>query len=172
MCKKTGSYILIAVLLLTILTACGGKTPKGPVETNLYHALITGNTEPDALRTVVFLGYYESADAMKAELPEALKNLPLAEMGGGEAYAVIPRYEGELVTLYSIEMDENANAICSETGTRYDGAVLVMCNHSDIFSNVQIELKMGEEAAVFSPYISLKDGSVVTHNRVPVSSID
>ena len=45
MCKKTGSYILIAVLLLTILTACGGKTPTEPVETDLYHALITGNTE-------------------------------------------------------------------------------------------------------------------------------
>ena len=77
MSKKTGSYILIAVLLLTILTACGGKTPKEPVETDLYHALITGNPEPDALGTVAFLGYYESADAMKAELPEALKNLPL-----------------------------------------------------------------------------------------------
>ena len=121
--------------------------------------------------TVVYLGYYESADAMKAELPEALKDLPLAEMGGGEAYAIIPRFEGESVTLYAVTMKEDATTEQAENGTVYDGAVLLMCNESDIFANTAVELKLGEDSISFGPYISLMDGSVVTHDRVPVGTI-
>ena len=34
--KKTISLILAAVMLLTMLTACGGKAPAEPAETALY----------------------------------------------------------------------------------------------------------------------------------------
>ena len=163
--KKTISLLLAAVLLLTALTACGGKAPAEPAETTLYGTLTKGEAPADALGTVVYLGYYESADAMKADLP-------VAEMGGSEAYAVIPRFEGESVTLYAVEMDESANAVKSENGTVYNGAVLVMCNESDIMSNVAVELKQGEDSVSFSPCISLRDGSVVTDDRVPVSTIE
>ena len=93
--KKTISLILAAVVLLTMLAACGSKAPVEPAETALYGKVTMENAPASAMGTVVYLGYYESADAMKAELPEALKDLPLAEMGGGEAYAIIPRFEGE-----------------------------------------------------------------------------
>ena len=108
---------------------------------------------------------------MKAELPEPLKDLPLAEMGGGEAYAIIPRFEGESVTLYAVPMKEDATTEQAENGTVYDGAVLLMCNESDIFANTEVELKLGEDSISFGPYISLMDGSVVTHDRVPVGTI-
>ena len=169
--KKTISLLLAAVLLLTALTACGGKAPAEPAETTLYGAVTKENASANALGTVVYLGYYESADAMKAELPEVLKDLPVAEMGGSEAYAIIPRYEGETVTLYAVEMDESANAVQSENGTEYNGAVLVMCNESDIMSNVAVELKQGEDSVSFSPCISLRDGSVVTDERVSVGTM-
>ena len=162
--KKTISLILAAVVLLTMLAACGSKAPIEPAETALYGKVTMENAPANALGTVVYLGYYESADAMKAELPEALKDLPLAEMGGGEAYAIIPRFEGESVTLY-------AAAERAENGTAYDGAVLLMCNESDIFTNTEVELKLGEDSISFGPYISLMDGSVVTHDRVPVGMI-
>ena len=100
-----------------------------------------------------------------------LKDLPLAEMGGGEAYAIIPRFEGESVTLYAVTMKEDAATERAENGTVYDGAVLLMCNESDIFANTEVELKLGEDSISFGPYISLKDGSVVTHGRVPVGTI-
>ena len=92
-------------------------------------------------------------------------------MGGGEAYAIIPRFEGESVTLYAVTMKEDATAERAENGTAYDGAVLLMCNESDIFTNTAVELKLGEDSISFGPYISLMDGSVVTHDRVPVGMI-
>ena len=46
-----------------------------------------------------------------------------------------------------------------------------MCNESDIFANTEVELKLGEDSISFGPYISLMDGSVVTHDRVPVGTI-
>ena len=164
--KKTISLILAAVMLLTMLTACGGKAPAEPAETALYGKVTMENAPANALGAVVYLGYYESADAMKAELPETLK-----EMGGGEAYAIIPRFEGESVTLYAVTMKEDATAERAENGTAYDGAVLLMCNESDIFTNTEVELKLGEDSISFGPYISLMDGSVVTHDRVPVGMI-
>lgn len=71
--KKTISLILAAVVLLTMLAACGGKAPVEPAETALYGKVTMENAPANALGTVVYLGYYESADAMKAELPEALE---------------------------------------------------------------------------------------------------
>ena len=50
-------------------------------------------------------------------------------------------------------------------------AVLLMCNESDIFANTAVELKLGEDSISFGPYISLMDGRVVTHDRVPVGMI-
>ena len=61
-----------------LLAACGGKAPVEPAETALYGKVTIENAPANALGTVVYLGYYESADAMKAELPEVLKDLPLA----------------------------------------------------------------------------------------------
>ena len=61
-----------------MLTACGGKAPAEPAETALYGKVTMENAPANALGAVVYLGYYESADAMKAELPETLKDLPLA----------------------------------------------------------------------------------------------
>ena len=148
--KKTISLILAAVVLLTMLAACGSKAPVEPAETALYGKVTMENAPANAMGTVVYLGYYESADAMKAELPEALKALPLAEMGGGEAYAaIIPRFEGESVTLYAVTMKEDATTEQAENGTVYDGAVLLMCNESDIFANTEVELKLGEDSISF-----------------------
>ena len=65
--KKTISLILAAVMLLTMLTACGGKAPAEPAETALYGKVTMENAPANALGAVVYLGYYESADAMKAE---------------------------------------------------------------------------------------------------------
>ena len=167
---KTGRALATAAALL-LLAACGSKAPVEPAETALYGKVTMENAPASAMGTVVYLGYYESADAMKAELPEVLKDLPLAEMGGGEAYAIIPRFEGESVTLYAVTMKEDAATERAKNGTVYDGAVLLMCNESDIFANTEVELKLGEDSISFGPYISLMDGSVVTHGRVPVGTI-
>ena len=42
---------------------------------------------------------------------------------------------------------------------------VVQCNISDIFSDLTVELSYGGEAVSFSPYISLKDGSVQVGER-------
>ena len=73
--KKTISLILAAVVLLTMLAACGGKAPAEPAETALYGKVTMENAPANALGAVVYLGYYESADesgaAGSAERPAA-----------------------------------------------------------------------------------------------------
>ena len=46
--KKTISFILAAVMLLTMLTACGGKAPVEPAETALYGKVTIENAPAKA----------------------------------------------------------------------------------------------------------------------------
>ena len=47
--KKTISFILAAVVLLTMLTACGGKAPAEPAETALYGKVTMENANLNAI---------------------------------------------------------------------------------------------------------------------------
>lgn len=150
-------YYALETLDKNAAVLCSDTIPARYAFTNAH--LFKGEFEPETVVAVDVAG------------PETLKDLPLAEMGGGEAYAIIPRFEGESVTLYAVTMKEDATAEQAKNGTVYDGAVLLMCNESDIFANTAVELKLGEDSISFGPYISLMDGSVVTHDRVPVGMI-
>ena len=168
--KKHINILLIGVFsALFILAGCG----KGAVkETELYQNVQASGPE-NSLGTVLFLGYHETIDEkLVSELPQALAELPLIRMGGGEIYAIIPRYEGETITLNSVLWsEERGEPVQHEPGTVYDSAILVACNESDIFSNIVVTLTMGEESVSFSPYISLMDGSIITDERVPVGTL-
>ena len=168
--KKRINILLIGVFsALFILAGCGKGTVK---ETELYQKVQASGPE-NTLGTVLFLGYHETIDEkLVSELPQALAELPLIQMGGGEIYAIIPRYEGETITLNSVLWsEERGEPVQQEPGTVYDTAILVACNESDIFSNIVVTLTMGKESVSFSPYISLMDGSIITDERVPVGTL-
>ncbi len=168
--KKRINILLIGVLsVLFILAGCGKGAAK---ETELYQKVQVTGPE-NSLGTVLFLGYHGTIDEkLVLELPQALAELPLIQMGGGEIYVIIPRYEEETITLNSVLWsEERGEPVPQEPGTVYDTAILVACNESDIFSNIVVTLTLGEESVSFSPYISLMDGSVITDGRVPVGTL-
>ena len=106
--KKRINILLIGVFTaLFILAGCGKGTVK---ETELYQKVQASGPE-NTLGTVLFLGYHETIDEkLVSELPQALAELPLIQMGGGEIYAIIPRYEGETITLNSVLWSEEMSA--------------------------------------------------------------
>ncbi len=89
--------------------------------------------------------------------------IPSHHVSGGEYYLIIPRYEGMEMKLYKNSFDSDTPSLMFESS----GAepFIVCCNISDIFSDVTVEFSYQGETVFFSPYISLKDGSVMAGER-------
>lgn len=118
----------------------------------------------DQLYAVACLGYEEMGD-LSAYTESYLdsENLPIHYISKGEYYLVIPRYADMTMRLYRNDMETTEGAlIYEETESR---PFIVQCNVSDIFPDATIQLTYQGETVEFSPYISLKDGSVEAGDR-------
>ena len=91
------------------------------------------------------------------------ESVPVHYISPGEFYLIIPRYPDMAVKLYRNDINGAAPALTFESAACVP--FVVQCNISDIFSDVTVELSYGGEAVSFSPYISLKDGSVQVGER-------
>ena len=81
----------------------------------------------------------------------------------GDFYLIIPRDSSATVRLYKNDMETDAKTLFYEQ-TNGD-AFVIGCNVSDIFPDVTVSITSGGETVDFSPFISLKDGSVQVGER-------
>jgi len=120
--------------------------------------------EEGQLYAVAYLGYEEMTDA--AYYQETYLNgekPPIHYISDGEYYLIIPRYEGMTVELsWNNILSADGKLFYKETDCR---PFVVQCNISDIFPDVTVRITYESESVEFSPYISLKDGSVVVGER-------
>lgn len=144
-------YLLLSLLLLSL---CGGCTEQPqaskqdviPFQEGQYYA-------------VAYLGYQQMEDLgdYAAQYLDS-DQLPVHYISGGDFYLIIPRYTGMKLSLYRNDMET------MEPVLLYDDPdcepFILQCNASDIFADATVRLSYGEETAEFSPFISLKDGSV------------
>lgn len=91
-------------------------------------------------------------------------------LDGYEVYLLIPRYEVTTATLVPLEFSADFNlveAADADMRTKQNsGIVIIEQNVSDLFPNAKIILRFGKDSVEFSPYISLKDGSLVLPEEV------
>ena len=118
----------------------------------------------DQLYAVAYLGYITIED-MNYYLENFLdeEELPNYYFSGAEFYLVIPRYEDMEVRLYRNDLATMGKTL--EQECEAGKPFIVQCNVSDIFPDVTVELTYNGEKVEFSPYISLKDGSVQVGER-------
>ena len=90
-------------------------------------------------------------------------DLPIHYFSPGEYYLIIPRYPDMSLALYKNDIQTGQPALVYEDPVCEP--FLIQCNISDIFSDVTVELAYQGETVSFSPYISLKDGSVQVGER-------
>jgi len=95
---------------------------------------------------------------------EDIKSFEQVEIAGEECYLIVPRYNGK-VKVSSLTMTEDGGTSV-KTEKELAKPFFIKCNASDIFSNVEISLEHEEVEYKYSPYISLKDGSIVTEDFV------
>lgn len=108
---------------------------------------------------MAYLGYQqmEDLDDYTAQYLDS-DQLPVHYISSGDFYLVIPRYAGMELSLYRNDMETMDPVLLYEDPDCKP--FILQCNASDIFADATIRLSYGEETAEFSPFISLKDGTV------------
>ena len=158
--QKRYLFAVLAVLCLA-LTACTQAAPSEE-EPALPYENIT--FQEGQLYAAAYLGWEEMeglSDYQTAYLKG--ESVPVHYISPGEFYLIIPRYPDMAVKLYQNDINGAAPVLLFKAENCVP--FVVQCNISDIFSDLTVELSYGGEAVSFSPYISLKDGSVQVGER-------
>lgn len=140
--KKRIVFLLCCALLLVCLSA---QAELPYADAQLY--------------AVAYVGYGE--DTALAEYRERYldgASVPIHYVSNGETYLIIPRFGDMTVRLYVNDMETFSQTLIYEEENCRPFAI--RCNVSDIFPDVTISFTRGEITTEFSPFLSLKDGSL------------
>lgn len=108
---------------------------------------------------VAHLGYQEIED-LDYYVQRYLDSddIPIHYLSSGDYYLIIPRYEGMELSLYANDFNTSQSTLFYQESDCQP--FIIQCNVSDIFADATIELTYQGETVSFSPFISLKDGSL------------
>lgn len=160
--KKTVMYAVVIIALIVLFSGCSVlQTEKGDSEPKKIESI---PFLKDQLYAVAYLGYNEIGE-LSFYIQEYLdsENIPIHYISKGEYYLVIPRYSNMSLSLYKNDIQTmDSTLIFEEKECR---PFIIQCNVSDIFPDATIRFTYNDETVEFSPYISLKDGTVVVGDR-------
>lgn len=144
------------LMLLGLLAGCSGQSQSSPQDAIPFRE--------GQLYAAAYLGY-QQIDDLDYYVQQYLDSdeLPVHYLSNGEYYLIIPRYSGMELSLYRNDFDTSEPIlIYQDPDCR---PFLLQCNASDIFADATVRLSWQEETAEFSPFLSLKDGSVEIGDR-------
>ena len=163
------NILLIAALLFCTLLAGCASSPSGsaPIPPRASKRDNIPFAE-DQFYAVAHLGYQEIENLeFYAEQYLDSNELPVHYFSDGDYYLVIPRYSEMNLSLYRNDIVTSSSALVYEEPDCRP--FILQCNVSDIFPDAAIQLTYAGETVEFSPFISLKDGSVASihHASIP-----
>lgn len=149
--KKAVSHLVPLLACLALLAGCAAQPQASkrdaiPFEEGQFYA-------------AAYLGYQQINDLdFYTEQYLDSDQLPVHYLSGGDYYLVIPRYSGMKLSLYRNDLETSEPILLYEEPDC--GPFLLQCNVSDIFADATIRLTYEDTTVEFSPFLSLKDGSV------------
>lgn len=149
--KKAVFHLMPLLICLGLFAGCtaqpqASKQDSIPFEDGQYYA-------------AAYLGY-QQIDDLDYYTEQYLDSdqLPVHYLSSGDYYLVIPRYSGMELTLCRRDIETSESFVIYEDPDCRP--FIIQCNASDIFADAVIRLSYEGETVEFSPFISLKDGSV------------
>ncbi len=144
-------------------TSQASSAPAEPQETSeiLEEYQNIGTWDDGYLFAIGYLGYYTEEAATEAANTYAqehqLGEPDILVCDGMEGYVVVPKYPGTTITVKKyLNYEEKEMDLVAES----EKTVILFCNPSDLYSNVEITVKYKDNTIVFSPYLNLQDGSL------------
>jgi len=160
--KKLVMYSALIIVLIVLFSGCTIiQTEKGDSEIKKIESI---PFLKDQLYAVAYLGYDEISE-LSFYIQKYLdsENIPIHYLSQGEYYLVIPRYSNMSLLLYKNDIQTMDSSLIFEE--KECSPFIIQCNVSDIFSSATICFTYNNETIEFSPFISLKDGTVVVGDR-------
>ena len=148
---KRAFFYFPLLLCLFLLGGCGGVEEVSKRDNIPF--------QEGQLYAAAYLGY-QQIDDLDYYLERYLDDgeLPVHYLSGGDFYLVIPRYDGMALALSRSDIETLQSTLIYEDPDCCP--FLLQCNASDIFADAVIRLTYQDESVEFSPFLSLKDGSV------------
>lgn len=162
--KKAILCFAAALSCLLIFSGCASDTP--PSAPSGQNSVPTTASKRDDIPfadgqqyAVAYLGYQEMED-LNYYVERYLDDdqLPVHYISSGDFYLVIPRYSGMSLSLFVNDIENSEGRLCFEDPDCEP--FLVQCNASDVFTDATVRLSYRGDTVEFSPFISLKDGSL------------
>lgn len=114
--------------------------------------------------------YYDVKDLNKLFVLKKEEGADNTYLMAQEFYIVIPKYKADEISLKELELFENGNLYPVPNdfidGKSYTGPVLICQNISDIAPNGEICIESESGETKFSPFVSLKDGSLMLPDEI------
>lgn len=114
--------------------------------------------------------YYDVKDINKLFVLKKEEGADNTYLMAQEFYIVIPKYKADEISLKELELFENGNLYPVPNdfidGKSYTGPVLICQNISDIAPNGEICIESESGETKFSPFVSLKDGSLMLPDEI------
>jgi len=158
-------FLLVIVILFSVL---GMMLSKNILTYEIEYARKLNFENDKQVLAIFFLGgvegEYDYSLAEKYYSKEDIKNFETVALDGEEYYLIVPRYNNT-VTVSSLTMTEDGGT-AAKIEKEFSKPFFLKCNISDIFSNAEISLEHDGVEYKYSPYVSLKDGSIVTQDFV------
>lgn len=114
--------------------------------------------------------YYDVKDLNKLFMLKKEEGADNTYLMAQEFYIVIPKYKADEISLKELELFENGNLYPVPNdfidGKSYTGPVLICQNISDIAPNGEICIESESGETKFSPFVSLKDGSLMLPDEI------
>lgn len=181
---------VFTIFMTLLLVACLGDSSETPQTGALAPPTDSFEWDDGVVAAIACLGYlnsnslgvefenWSSVYDAYADTYSIFADVPISEvktlvLSGDEVYCLIPRYENTRIIVETLELNlENDNDNLMEViDVVFDDSaksLVINCNVSDLFSNVQITIITDDKEISFSPSISLKDGSVVAGDKIQV----
>lgn len=149
--NKTPFYLLSILACLGLLTGCAPNHQTSKQDAIPFAA--------EQSYAVAHLGY-QQIDSLDYYVEHYLDSdqLPIHHFSDGDYYLVIPRYSDMELSLYLHDLETSQPTLIYEDP--HCQPFILQCNVSDIFADATIQLTYQGETVSFSPFISLKDGTL------------
>lgn len=157
--KRTPIFIAVFLSCLLLCVGCtaapDAQNPAESTSTKRDNIPFADNQ----LYAVAYLGY-QKIENLDFYTEQYLDNdqIPIHYFSDGDYYLIIPRYAGMTLSLYQNDFTTSTSSLVYENPECEP--FIIQCNVSDIFNDATIQLTYQEKTAEFSPFRSLKDGSL------------
>ena len=153
--KKRWLCFSIIISAMLLFAGCGSRNLINNVMYKKDSISFTDNQS----YAVAYLGFQKIDDMDYYSDKYLVSNdIPVHYISDGDYYLVIPRYAGMRLQLYENDIESfNSHLIYEDSSCT---PFIIQCNVSDIFSDVTVKLTYESRTVEFSPFISLKDGTL------------